>query len=77
MAETTHYKWIFDTGGTSVVYSPKELKNEINTYLQKPHHKEKERRRLREMLCHTLDGKSSERMVYALEHIMSLSSIRT
>ena len=73
MAGTTHYKWVFDTKGTSVVYSPEELKAAINQYLQNPTFKEPERKILREKLCYKLDGKSSQRMVEALEAIMAHS----
>lgn len=74
MAETTHYKWIFDTKGTSVVRTPEELKESINAYLENPNFKEEERRVLQKTLCHTLDGNSSQRMVEAIEHILSLFS---
>ena len=71
MAETTHYKWVFDTRGTSVVYSPGELKKAINQYLVDPEFKRKEREALQKKLCYPLDGKSSLRMVEALSKILS------
>ena len=74
MAATTHYKWIFDTGGTSVAYSPEELKKLINEYLHDPRTKAVERALLREQLCYTIDGKSSERMVKAINDVLFLEA---
>ena len=73
MAETTHYKWIFDTKGTSVVYSQEELKGAINQYLFSPQFKMKEREILQKKLCFPLDGKSSFRMVEAIQGILKKS----
>ena len=73
MAETTHYQWIFDTKGTSVVYSQEELKGAINQYLFSPQFKMKEREILQKKLCFPLDGKSSFRMVEAIQGILKKS----
>ncbi|MAG12551.1 hypothetical protein CL630_01935 [bacterium] len=74
MSKTTHYKWIFDTEGTSVAHSRDDLKMCINEYLQNPQTKAKERAVLKEKLCYKLDGKSSSRMVEAIQDILTKNS---
>jgi len=75
LASTTHYEWIFDTGGTSLAWTPEELKERINAYLENPDIKKREQKILREKLCYKIDGKSSERMVKAIDTILHKSVV--
>jgi CDP-glycerol glycerophosphotransferase (TagB/SpsB family) len=68
--KTTHYDWVLETKATTVVYNKEALKSAINDYLENPKIKAKERELMRERLCYKLDGKSSERMVNAIEDIL-------
>jgi len=70
MQHTSHYEWVIDTNATFHATSPEELKHYINTCLENPSVKAEERKVLRERLCYQVDGKSSERLVLALEEII-------
>lgn len=73
MLYTEHYSWILESKGTSLIYTLDELKNCVNQYLLDPNIKSKERAVLREKVCYKVDGKSSERMVAAIEDILQKS----
>lgn len=70
MQHTSHYEWVIDTDATFRATSPEELKRYINLCLENPSVKAEERKVLRERLCYRVDGKSSERLVEALEKVI-------
>ena len=66
-------QWVINTGGIRLVSNNNELKNMINVYLNNPHLDNEGRVRLANELCYKVDGKSSERMVDAIDDIMKKS----
>lgn len=66
-----HYKWVMDTGGVDKADSYEQLKDQINTYLLNFEYRSAGRERIRKEVCYKVDGKSSERMVNAIDDILS------
>lgn len=71
MQYTNHYEWVFDTNATFKATNFEELKSYINLNLTNPDTKSKERTVLLEKLCYKVDGKSSERIVNAINNILN------
>jgi len=57
-------------GGTNVVHSYKELEESIFLYLENPTFKLAERKNALEKECYKNDGKSTERVIVAMQQIL-------
>tara|TARA_Y100000310_G_C20655136_1_gene801597 strand:+ start:112 stop:1023 length:912 start_codon:yes stop_codon:yes gene_type:complete len=71
MQYSNHYEWVLETNATYKANNDEELKKYINEVLLYPENKSSEREVLRDKLCYKVDGRSSERMVKALETIIN------
>ena len=65
-----HDKWVLDSNATARAYNYEDLKQKINEYLQNPKFQSNERGKLIESICYKIDGKSSMRLVDAINDIM-------
>lgn len=57
-----HYQPIMKIKATDLAYSEEELVEQINNCLLHPEHKREERKKVLDILCYKVDGKSSERI---------------
>lgn len=62
----SHYKKLVDTQGLRLVYSPEELRQVVDAYLDDPSIDRAGRTRLRTELCFRLDGSSGQRAARAV-----------
>lgn len=67
---SNHDKWVLDSNATARAYNYDDLKEKINEYLQNPKLQSNERHKLVESICYKIDGKSSKRIVDAINDIM-------
>jgi CDP-glycerol glycerophosphotransferase (TagB/SpsB family) len=66
---TDHYKQVVETGAVDVVWKPKDLMPALARALRNPEERAKERRRLIELECGQVDGRSGRRLADALNSI--------
>jgi hypothetical protein len=57
-----YYQEILKTGGVKIVFSKKELKSAINSFLENPSSLIEEQKKLNKILSYNIDGKSGERL---------------
>lgn len=68
---STHYSNIVKAGGIRIAYSEAELIHHIQDYLRDPSRDKDGRQRLVEEQCYRVDGKASERIVDAIQEVVS------
>jgi CDP-glycerol glycerophosphotransferase (TagB/SpsB family) len=68
---STHYSNIVKAGGIRIAHSEAELIHHIQDYLHNPSRDKDGRRRLVEEQCYRIDGKASERIVDAIQEVVS------
>lgn len=67
-----HFKNIVTTGGVRLVYSPEELIENINLYLQNPQTDAEGREKIRQQQCWKLDGNAGKRIAeYTTEYLLN------
>lgn len=74
LSQVVHYRWVFDTGATTVVRNKEQLKAAINMYLHDRTKHSHERARLVSSLCDRVDGNASRRIFDALTTILKKHS---
>lgn len=70
-----HLRKFIKMGGAKPVHSYIELNNLIRKYLAEPDFDLEERRYALQMECHLNDGKSTERVVSAMMHLLEETSL--
>jgi len=71
LANVVHYKWVFDTHGVTPVNNETDLLKAINMYLENPSINFEGRKKIKDYICNNPDGKSSEKIVSAINFIIN------
>jgi hypothetical protein len=69
--DSNHMQWVLETGALKLAHSSEELFDVINGYLEGFDTEKEGRRELLKKLCYKTDGRSSERMVAAIDAVYS------
>jgi hypothetical protein len=65
-----NYKYIVESGATSIVWSEEELHEAVNAYLDNPELRSDKRKELTKTLCYKTDGKAGQRVMEVITSLV-------